>query len=143
MPVSYSRWSCLVAGVKSCWKEINIQAIIWGNTVRTNLLNIKCCYVCMYPFMMSPYSHYFLISSLYIHIHTILPQIVTWTFISFQQFFIPSTKGDRCLLVEDSRAIYNLWFQQWILMAADNAWSISSVFKSFRSINSEDLTLYF
>ena len=25
--------SCLVAGVKSCWKQINTQAIIWGNTV--------------------------------------------------------------------------------------------------------------
>ena len=25
--------SRLVAGMKSCWKEINAQAIIWGNTV--------------------------------------------------------------------------------------------------------------
>ena len=28
-----SRQFCWVAGVKSCWKEINTQAIIWGNTV--------------------------------------------------------------------------------------------------------------
>ena len=61
----------------------------------------------MYPLVMSPYSHYFPITSLYIHI-LLLPRIVPQAFISFQQFFIPATKQDRHLLVEDSHAIYNL-----------------------------------
>ena len=39
---------------------------------------------------------------------TVLPQIVAWTFISFQQFFTQATKQDRGLLVEDLRAMFNL-----------------------------------
>ena len=40
MPVSYSRWSHLVAGVKSCLKEINVRAVIRDNTV-----NKLCTYI--------------------------------------------------------------------------------------------------
>ena len=33
--------------------------------------------------------------SLHTYIHTILPQIMAWAFISFQQLFTPATKRDR------------------------------------------------
>ena len=41
-------------------------------------------------------------------------------FISFQQLLNLATKHDRHWL-EDSCAVYDQWYQQWILMAADDA----------------------
>ena len=52
--------------------------------------------------------------------YSILPSIVAWAFIYFQQFFTKSTKKDRHLLVEISSAVYNLWCQRLIMIAADN-----------------------
>ena len=59
----------------------------------------------------------------YEKLSTVLPWIVTQEFISLQWFFIPATKQDKHLLVQDSCAVYNLWCQRWILRAADDAWS--------------------
>ena len=55
----------------------------------------------------------------YMYIYTVLPHIVDWTCIPFSDF-IPATKQENCLLVEDSSAIYNLWCWRWIVKAADN-----------------------
>ena len=38
----------------------------------------------------------------------ILPQIVAQEIISFQQFFVPATKQDWCILVVDSHAVDHL-----------------------------------
>ena len=75
--------------------------------IKIYLISCVATYVQYVPFVMSPYSHYFPIISLYIHI-LLLPRIVAQAFISFQQFFTLPTKQDRHLLVEDSCAIYNL-----------------------------------
>ena len=42
------------------------------------------------------------------YLTTVLPQITAQTLISFQRFFTQATKQDQCILVEDSRAVYNL-----------------------------------
>ena len=42
----------------------------------------------------------------------------------FPVIFTPATKWDRCLLVEDSHMVYNLWFWWWILKVADDKQSI-------------------
>ena len=55
--------------------------------------------------------------------YNVLTRIVAWVFMSFQWFFIPATKWDKHLLVEGSFAVYNLWCQQWFLMASDDTQS--------------------
>ena len=77
-----------------------------------------CVYTCVYVYMcvcmcVCMWAH--IIIYIDTHIHTVLNQIVAQTYISSD--FSPWP--DRHLL-EDSGAVYNLWCQWWILIAADD-----------------------
>ena len=49
--------------------------------------------------------------------------MMTQALISFQQIFTPASKQDSHLLVENSSAVYNLWYQWWVPMTSDDTQS--------------------
>ena len=87
--------------MKSYWKEINIQAIIWGNTVCTRKLKFIKYHVLLRMYVsLSDESLFTLLShNIIVYTYTIITPNSAPGIYFFPAIFIPATKQDRHLLV--------------------------------------------